>query len=61
MGRLATPQEVSDGIVFLSSERSSYITGTELKVRKDAVLKWKTCTDHLFRLMVDIVFIDFYK
>ncbi|KAJ6011558.1 hypothetical protein N7451_002970 [Penicillium sp. IBT 35674x] len=32
MGRLATPQEVSDGIVFLSSERSSYVTGTELKV-----------------------------
>jgi NAD(P)-dependent dehydrogenase (short-subunit alcohol dehydrogenase family) len=38
MGRLATPQEVSDGIVFLSSERSSYMTGTELKVRKNTLL-----------------------
>jgi NAD(P)-dependent dehydrogenase (short-subunit alcohol dehydrogenase family) len=32
MGRLAHPEEVADGIVFLSSDRASYVTGTTLTV-----------------------------
>ncbi len=32
LGRLGTVQELSDYVVFLSSDRSSYITGTSLQV-----------------------------
>lgn len=31
-GRLATPQEIADSIVFLASERSSYTSGTVLTI-----------------------------
>lgn len=32
MGRLANPQEIADAIVFLCSDRASYITGISLPV-----------------------------
>lgn len=32
MARLAHPQEVADSVVYLASNRSSYITGTVLAV-----------------------------
>ena len=32
LGRLGTPDEVARAVVFLASEDSSYITGTELSV-----------------------------
>ena len=32
LGRIAEPQEVVNAILFLSSEESSYITGTTLDV-----------------------------
>ncbi|OCL14886.1 NAD(P)-binding protein [Glonium stellatum] len=32
MGRLAHVQEIADGVVFLASERASYITGTTLTI-----------------------------
>jgi NAD(P)-dependent dehydrogenase (short-subunit alcohol dehydrogenase family) len=32
MGRMANPQEVADSVVYLSSERASYITGSILSV-----------------------------
>lgn len=41
MGRLANPEEVADGIVFLSSNRASYITGTTLTV-SDSIVKQRT-------------------
>jgi NAD(P)-dependent dehydrogenase (short-subunit alcohol dehydrogenase family) len=32
MGRLGRPEELGDAIVFLASERSSYINGATLSV-----------------------------
>ncbi|KFY50306.1 hypothetical protein V496_09415 [Pseudogymnoascus sp. VKM F-4515 (FW-2607)] len=32
MGRLASPQEIADGVVFLASDRASYITGISLAI-----------------------------
>lgn len=32
MARLAHPQEIADSIIYLASDRSSYITGTVLAV-----------------------------
>jgi NAD(P)-dependent dehydrogenase (short-subunit alcohol dehydrogenase family) len=32
MGRLASPGEVADAVVYLASERASYITGSVLSV-----------------------------
>jgi len=32
MGRFGEPTEVADAIVYLASPRSSYITGTNLRV-----------------------------
>jgi NAD(P)-dependent dehydrogenase (short-subunit alcohol dehydrogenase family) len=32
LGRFGTPDEISKAVVFLASEDSSYITGTELFV-----------------------------
>ena len=30
MGRMGTPKEIANGILFLTSDESSYMTGTEL-------------------------------
>ncbi len=30
MGRMDTPKEIANGILFLASDESSYMTGTEL-------------------------------
>lgn len=32
LGRLATPEEIAEGILFLASEKSSFITGAELVI-----------------------------
>jgi NAD(P)-dependent dehydrogenase (short-subunit alcohol dehydrogenase family) len=32
IGRIATPEEVADAVIFLCSPRSSYITGSSLLV-----------------------------
>jgi NAD(P)-dependent dehydrogenase (short-subunit alcohol dehydrogenase family) len=32
LGRFATPEEIAAGIVYLSSEEASYVTGTELVI-----------------------------
>jgi NAD(P)-dependent dehydrogenase (short-subunit alcohol dehydrogenase family) len=34
LGRLGTPDEIAKAVVFLASEDSSYITGTELFVER---------------------------
>ena len=35
MGRMGTPEEIRHGIVFLASNESSYVTGTELIIDGD--------------------------
>ena len=32
LGRLGTPEDIACGIVFLASEESSFMTGTELVI-----------------------------
>ena len=32
MGRMGTPEEIARGILFLASDESSYITGSELVI-----------------------------
>jgi NAD(P)-dependent dehydrogenase (short-subunit alcohol dehydrogenase family) len=32
MGRLGAPREIADGIVFLASDESSFMTGAELVI-----------------------------
>jgi NAD(P)-dependent dehydrogenase (short-subunit alcohol dehydrogenase family) len=32
MGRLGTPDDIASGIVFLASEESSFMTGSELVI-----------------------------
>ena len=32
MGRMGTPEEIAHGLVFLASDESSYMTGTELVI-----------------------------
>ena len=39
LGRIGRPEDVADGIVFLASERASYITGTTLDVNGGVFMK----------------------
>jgi NAD(P)-dependent dehydrogenase (short-subunit alcohol dehydrogenase family) len=32
LGRWATPEEIANGILFLASKESSYITGADLRI-----------------------------
>ena len=32
IGRLAVPQDIANGILFLASDESSYVTGSELVI-----------------------------
>ncbi|WP_435875639.1 SDR family oxidoreductase [Nonomuraea jabiensis] len=32
LGRLATPEEITDAAIWLSSDEASYVTGTTLSV-----------------------------
>lgn len=32
LGRLETPEDIADGVIFLASDRASHITGTELNI-----------------------------
>jgi len=39
LGRLGTPEDVAKGILFLASDESSYITGTELVIDGGYILQ----------------------
>ncbi|KAI1412629.1 NAD(P)-binding protein [Hypoxylon sp. FL1857] len=41
MGRVARPEEVSDAIIFLSSPRSSYVTGSDFVIDGGTILRLK--------------------
>lgn len=38
MGRFGTTQEVADAVVFLCSNKASYITGTRFRWMRDSLL-----------------------
>lgn len=40
MGRMANPQEVADTVVYLASDRASYITGSVLSVGTTHIPAW---------------------
>ena len=37
MGRIARPEEIADTVVYLASERSSYVTGVTISMDGSAV------------------------
>ncbi|KAI1142780.1 NAD(P)-binding protein [Hypoxylon sp. FL0543] len=41
MGRVARPEEVADAIIFLSSPRSSYVTGSDFVIDGGTILRLK--------------------
>ena len=40
LGRLATPDEIADAVVFLAGPQSSYVTGTILHIDGGLFLPW---------------------
>jgi hypothetical protein len=52
MARLANPEEVADGIIFLCSDRATYITGTTLTVSKSELTHCTVSADTRPRWMV---------
>jgi NAD(P)-dependent dehydrogenase (short-subunit alcohol dehydrogenase family) len=39
MGRLATPEDIAEGILFMASDRASHITGTTLPVNGGSLMR----------------------
>jgi hypothetical protein len=59
MGRMGNPEEIADTVVYLASDRASYITGSVLSV--SLPLTSLSVIAHCFRLTVDILHISSVK